>query len=155
MDRIVSSDIVLSRLRALARLVRQELATPETTRGAQPRNYSFPDEVSAPVLQAVLRRAVPALRARGKERLAGQVAEGLGEAPAHDGPPPLEPVWLDSFRSIVRTGSLWAAAAELGRPEASVRRDFGTLRTLLNDALVRRSGSGLVPTVVGSLLLEE
>ena len=154
MDRIVSSDIVLSRLRALARLVRQELATPETTRGAQPRNYSFPDEVSAPALQAVLRRAVPALRARGKERLAGQVAEGLGEAPAHDGPP-LDPVCLDSFRSIVRTGSLWAAAAELGRPEASVRRDFGTLRTLLNDALVRRSGSGLVPTVVGSLLLEE
>lgn len=155
MDRIVSSDIVLSRLRALARLVRQELATPETTRGAQPRNYSFPDEVSRPALQAILRRAVPVLRARGKEPLADKVVESLGETPADDGASPLDPVWLDSYRSIVRTGSLWAAAAERGRPEALVRRDFGALRALLNDALVRRSRGGLVPTVVGSLLLEE
>ena len=137
--------------------------------GRGPRGLPLPRRARAPVLarpRSVRPTREPARRqgglearrrrrrrpghGRGRRRRTGRCRHPCRlRRPAGAVGGPVTPTQLRAFATVVRLGSVKAAAADLGVSEAAVSLHVGQLRKELGDQLFKRTGSGLAFTPGG------
>ena len=66
----------------------------------------------------------------------------------------LEPKHILSFRTALVTGTIRAAADQLGLEPSTVSRNISSLEKHLATALIERGRKGVMPTEAGALLLK-
>ena len=149
-------------LRPLLQLVPEDLLRHPRGPGGRARAQGADQ---APAVRQLLRdraqvaaREVPAAGARvvgrglpdRRHRLEGARARGLGAAAPLSGPMAVTLTQLSAFLSVVRRGSVTAAAEELFVTQPSVSAAVAALEREVGAKLLERDGRGLRPTAAGA-----